>query len=47
MDDETFQKLVEKQYEVARKEFEERNKNATSSQPAPAPLKEDGDGISK
>lgn len=44
VDEETFQKLVEKQYEIARKEFEERNKNATSSQPPTAPLKEEGDG---
>ena len=46
VDDEAFQKLVDKQYEVAKKEFEERNKNASTSQPvtAPPPPKEDAEG---
>jgi len=46
VDDDTFKKLVEKQYEVARKELEERNKNAaTQNQPMMAPPpKDDADG---
>jgi SWI/SNF-related matrix-associated actin-dependent regulator of chromatin subfamily E protein 1 len=48
VDDETFKKMVDKQYESARKELEERNKNQAANQSqtmmAPPP-KDDAEGL--
>jgi SWI/SNF-related matrix-associated actin-dependent regulator of chromatin subfamily E protein 1 len=44
VEEETFQKLVDKQYEILKKEFEEKEKNSPQPPPTPVPMKEEPHG---
>jgi len=46
VEEDTFQKLVDKQYEILKKEFEEKAKNSPQlPPPAPLPIKDEAQGM--